>query len=162
MPTTTDRYPLEKKKVVKKTISAIFLYLVLFLVIFVPAHVFLWKIYSMILIIADVIFAAAVIAQPFYQYYYYKKYFYNVRVDFLVIQKGVLMVRETILNYDKIQDVYMDQDLLDRIFGLWDVHVSTATSMSGIEAHIDGINHDNGMKIRELILSKIRSGKPAK
>ena len=72
------------------------------------------------------------------------------------------MIRETILNYDKIQDVYMDQDLLDRIFSLWDVHVSTATVMSGAEAHIDGVNHDNALAIRELILSKIRQGKSAK
>ena len=50
----------------------------------------------------------------------------------------------------------MDQDLLDRLFGLWDVHVSTATFMSGWEAHIDGVKHDNAMEIREIILSKIR------
>ena len=70
------------------------------------------------------------------------------------------MVRETILNYDKIQDVYMDQDILDRVFGLHDVHVSTATAMSGYEAHIDGVNQNNALAIKEQILEKIRSKKP--
>ena len=53
----------------------------------------------------------------------------------------------------------MDQDILDRIFGLWDVHVSTATNMSGAEAHIDGVKHDNANAIKELILAKIRKAK---
>ncbi len=156
--TTIQQYPLEKRKVTKKTINAIIGWLILFLVIFLPLHIFVWNYYSTLLIIVDVIFVLILIIEPIYQYWYYKTYFYNVRSDFLVIKKGVIMPRETILNYDKLQDVYMDQDLLDRMFSLWDVHVSTATTMSGAEAHIDGVNHDNAIAIRELILSKIRKG----
>ena len=154
--TTIEKYPLEQRKVIKKTVAAIWSMFLLFLIVFLPAHIFLWKSYKTILIVIDVLYALNIIIQPFYQYLYYKKYFYDVRPDFLVIRKGVIMVRETILDYDKIQDVYMDQDLFDRMFSLWDVHVSTATSMSGVEAHIDGVNHENAMTIRELILDKIR------
>ena len=157
--TTIEKYPLEQKKVIKKTVAAIWGSFLLFLFVYLPAHIFLWKNYSTFIIIADILLGFGVVIQPFYQYWYYKKYFYDVRADFLVIKKGVIMVREIILDYDKVQDVYMDQDLFDRMFSLWDVHVSTATSMSGMEAHIDGVNHDNAMVIRELILAKIRSGK---
>lgn len=157
--TTIQQYPLEKRKVVKKTINAIIGWLILFLIIFLPLHIFLFQLYSNLLIIVDIIFALIIIIEPIYQYWYYKTYFYDVRYDFLVIKKGVIMPRETILNYEKIQDVYMDQDLLDRIFNLWDVHVSTATTMSGAQAHIDGVNHDNAIAIRDLILLKIRKGK---
>jgi len=157
--TTIQQYPLEKRKVVKKTINAIIGWSILFLIIFLPLHIFLFQIYSNLLIIVDIIFALIIIIEPIYQYWYYKTYFYDVRSDFLAIKKGVIMPRETILNYDKIQDVYMDQDLLDRIFNLWDVHVSTATTMSGAQAHIDGVNHDNAIAIRDLILLKIRKGK---
>lgn len=159
--TTIYMYPLEKKKIIKKTIAAYIIYLFL-LIIIVPLNIFLWNIYYKILLVVDFIYVLLFVIQPIYQTYYYKKYFYDVRLDFLAIKKGVIMIRETILNYDKIQDVYMDQDLLDRIFSLWDVHVSTATMMSGVEAHIDGVNHDNALAIRELILSKIRKGKSAK
>lgn len=69
------------------------------------------------------------------------------------------MPHETMLPYEKLQDVYMDQDLFDRMFNLWDVHVSTATAMSGYEAHIDGVNHENAEALRELILNKIRKQK---
>ena len=156
MLTTIQHYPLEKRKILKKTIGAILAWLLLYIIIFVPAHIFLWKDYSKSLIVIDIIFILILIIEPIYQYMYYKKYFYDVRTDFLAIKKGVIMPREAILNYEKIQDVYMDQDLLDRIFSLWDVHVSTATLMSGREAHIDGVNHDNAIAIRELILSKIK------
>ena len=157
--TTIQQYPLEQRKVVKKTISALFIWLTIFLVVLV-LHSFFWETFRLYLLIIDIIFILILIAEPIYQYYYYKKYFYDVRTDFLVIRKGVIMVRETILNYDKIQDVYMDQDILDRVFGLHDVHVSTATAMSGYEAHIDGVNQNNALAIKEQILEKIRSKKP--
>ena len=154
--TTIQQYPLEARKVAKKTIGAFIALILLFLIVFGPLHIYFWNLYSYFLAIVDVIFVIILILEPIYQYFYYKKYFYDVRQDFLVIKKGVIMPREAILNYEKIQDVYMDQDLLDRLFGLWDVHVSTATFMSGWEAHIDGVKHDNAMEIREIILSKIR------
>lgn len=69
------------------------------------------------------------------------------------------MPRETILPYEKLQDVYVDQDVFDRIFRLYDVHVSTATFMSGFEAHIDGVNKENAEAIREIILENIRKNK---
>ena len=156
---TIKQYPLEPIKVVKKTISALLVWLILFLVVLF-LHAFFWKMLSLYLLIADIVFLVIIILEPIYQYWYYRKYFYDVRNDFLVIKKGVIMVRETILNYDKIQDVYVDKDILDRIFGLYDVHVSTATAMSGYEAHIDGVNNQNASAVREQILEKIRSKKP--
>ena len=107
--TTIKQYPLEVRKVAKKTIGAFIALILLFLIVSVPAHMFLWKLYPKILIIADIIFVIILILEPVYQYFYYKKYFYDVRQDFLVIKKGVIMPREAILNYEKIQDVYMDR-----------------------------------------------------
>ncbi len=77
----------------------------------------------------------------------------------MVIRKGVITSRETTLPYTKIQDVYMDQDLLDRIFGLWDVHVSTPTVTSGVEAHLDGVNRKNAVALRDAILKQMHGKK---
>ena len=156
---TIDHYPLQPSKVVKKTISAVIVWAIVFLVILIPAHIYLWTTLSSLLVILDILALLVIVVQPLYQYLYYKDYFYDVAKDFLTIKKGVLTPRETILNYDKIQDVYVDQDILDRLFGLYDVHVSTATALSLAAAHIDGVNHDNATTIRELILSKIRKKK---
>lgn len=157
--TTSEMYPLDRAKIIKKSISSYVAYGILAAVILIPSYLFLFAISPMICYILSTIFLAIFIIIPIYQTAYYNKYFYDVRNDFLVIRKGVVMVRETTLNYDKLQDVYMDQDILDRIFGLWDVHVSTATNMSGAEAHIDGVKHDNANAIKELILAKIRKAK---
>ena len=158
--TTIQKYPLEKRKILKKSIGSVIIWIVLFLIILLLSYLPLNQaIYLNLRLIAIIILILILVIEPIYQYLYYKKYFYDVRQDFLVIKKGVVMSREVTLNYEKIQDVYMDQDLLDRTFSLWDVHVSTATLMSGSEAHIDGVNHDNALAIRELILSKIRRGK---
>jgi membrane protein YdbS with pleckstrin-like domain len=92
-----------------------------------------------------------------YENKYFDAYFYDAREDVLVIRKGWITPRETNLPYEKLQDVYMDQDIFDRFFRLWDVHVSTATTMSGMEAHVDGVNEENAEAIRKLLLAKIKS-----
>ena len=157
--TTIEQYPLERRKIAKKiTVAMIFWTIFLGIGLIVTAFLAnsisskFWIAFYSILVLYILIF----IIQVWYQTEYYKRYFYNIAPDFLVIKKGVIMPHETMLPYEKLQDVYMDQDLFDRMFNLWDVHVSTATAMSGYKSHIDGVNHDNAEKLRELILNKIR------
>lgn len=154
---TVENYPLEKRKIIKKTIKSTFFMYILFLIGPLWANLFLWNLYRIPLIILDVLFILFPLIEWLYQREYYKKYFYDIRTDFLVIKKGVIMPTETILPYDKLQDVYIDQDIFDRPFRLYDVHVSTATMMSGIQAHIDGVNKENGQLFREMILKNIKS-----
>jgi membrane protein YdbS with pleckstrin-like domain len=155
--TTVEKYPLEKRKIIKKTIKSTFNMYIFFLIIPLWANIFLWSLYQIPLMIIDALFIVYPLIQWVYQREYYKKYFYDIRSDFLVIKKGVIAPNETILPYDKLQDVYIDQDIFDRIFKLYDVHVSTATMMSGIQAHIDGVNKENGEIFREMILDNIKS-----
>ncbi len=65
--------------------------------------------------------------------------------------------RELTVPYQRIQDVYVDQDVLDVIFHLYDVHISTATDMSSVEAHIDGLSSTNARIIRDKILERVAS-----
>ncbi|MEM4663189.1 MAG: PH domain-containing protein [Candidatus Diapherotrites archaeon] len=110
--------------------------------------------------IACLLFIVVIILILFwYQTLYFEKYYYDIREDFLVIKKGVFAPRETVLPYEKIQDVYIDQDIFDRIFNLWDLHVSTATYLSGQEAHIDGVSLENGEAMKKMILEKIKTSK---
>ncbi|MEM5831733.1 MAG: PH domain-containing protein [Candidatus Aenigmatarchaeota archaeon] len=183
MVTTIEKYPLEKRKIIKKTIKATFSLYVLSFILFsigsswyhfinkenyefspiinfllYPFFEFLNFLYE-IKIYLIILLAIYPIFKFLYEVEYFKTYFYDVREGFLIIKKGVFMPRETILPYEKIQDVYVDQDLFDRIFNLYDVHVSTATILSGIEAHIDGVNKKNAEAIREIILENIRKSK---
>ncbi len=87
-----------------------------------------------------------------------KYYFYDATPQTLSIKKGVFSRNEIILPFKRLQDVYVDQDILDRIFGLYDVHVSSATATSATLSHIDGLNKENAEKVKTILLSKIHDG----
>ena len=166
---TIRQYPLEPTKVMKRFLASETGYAIWLVILSVLAIVASFAIgmtfptwnaisFSIIaIIILVLLFIAISIINWWYQAEYYRKYYYDIRENFLVIKKGVFMPSETILPFEKLQDVYMDQDLFDRMFNLWDLHVSTATIMSGAQAHIDGVNIKNGEAMREILLKKIKS-----
>lgn len=159
MSTTIESYPLDRKKITKRFIGNMIGWFILSLIISL-ALLFGMRLdlaAFLLLLIGLTLLSAA--WQWFYEHKYFEAYFYDVDRDFLKIKKDWITPRETILPYEKLQDVYVDQDLFDRILGLWDVHVSTATMASGMEAHIDGVNQENANKIRELLLEKISKKK---
>lgn len=94
-----------------------------------------------------------------YELWYMKSYQYDLTEDYVIIKKGPIAPQEITIPYDRIQDVYLDQDLLDRLFGLYDVHISTATVTSGVRAHIDGVDRKAALGLREIILKKIKEKK---
>lgn len=89
--------------------------------------------------------------------YYIKTYFYEDEGDFLTIRKGVFMPAEIHVQYLKMQDVYVDQDILDRILGIYDVHISSATYTSEMAAHIDGVSKESADGLKKLFLNNIKS-----
>ena len=101
------------------------------------------------------LFSILLFSLIFYQWLYVWTYFYDVDESFLKIRKGVLIRREITIPYNRIQDVYLDQDIMDHLLHLYDLYISTATPTSIIEAHIDGLNSQNAQKIRDLILAKV-------
>ena len=91
-----------------------------------------------------------------YQGLYFKAYYYDVTEDSLVVRKGVWFKNQISFNFSRVQDVYVDQDVLDKVFGLYDVHLATAAMTSAPMAHIDGLDEENASKIRDLLLEKIK------
>jgi membrane protein YdbS with pleckstrin-like domain len=102
-------------------------------------------------------FATLVFAVVAYEWLYIWTYYYDVGESFLKIRKGVIIRREITVPYGRIQDVYVDQDLMDHLFHLYDLYISTATEMSGLEAHVDGLNRQNAEKVRDLILGRVQA-----
>jgi len=174
---TREKFPLSEKKIIKKTIKSTLFWAItpLVILVFIAAPflaasaalnqgaILYW------LGPAALVFLAllAIICLPiyFYQRWYYAVYFYDLTPDFVKIRKGPITPREINIPYERIQDVYVDQDLLDRIFGLYDVHLSSATASSGQVAHIDGVEKAAADGLRELLLQtvkeKINKHKPA-
>jgi putative membrane protein len=95
------------------------------------------------------------LAYVLYTKAYINRYYYDFEEKFITIKKGVFSPTEIHVQYQKIQDVYVDQEIINRLFGLYDVHISSATTMSGMEAHINGVDFETSEVLKNLILSKI-------
>lgn len=100
-------------------------------------------------------FSVLVFYNPFWEALYFVTYHYDMDEKNVVIRKGVIAKREITLPFAKITDVYVDRDILDVIFSLYDVHISTPTVESGKFAHIDGVDRAGAKKLRQLILDRV-------
>jgi len=161
--------PLEPRKVIKKSLESIIVWLLIVLMI---VFFFSWMptqattpgteadINQMASIIKNwtwIGYIAMVVLSIFYQYLYYKFYYYNFQEDLAEIKKGVVSQATGHVNYPRIQNIYLDQDILDRIMGLYDVHYETAGESSAFYSHVDGLNKTNADKLVQFLLAKTKN-----
>lgn len=100
--------------------------------------------------------AITVLFSFLYEYFYYKMYKYDFKEDDAQITKGVFTRASGHVRYAKFQNIYVDQDFWDRVFGLYDVHYETAGETSGFYSHIDGLNKDNSAKLVDFLSQKAK------
>ncbi len=159
---TKTEFPLSQRKPLKKTIPVIALFLIIFIgvaislsLIAINLDLFSRDLILPILVILFVLFSCISIFSYIYQVWYFKLYYYELSDDFIIIKKRVFTPREITIPYERVQDVYVDQDILDRIFGIYDVHLSSATISSGMEAHIDGLEKAAALGLRDKLLVRV-------
>ena len=160
------QYPLSPKKFTKKMISRIpdsIIYSIILGAFSAVGSIFLSGEYPSFETALTSFFSAAIVVfvlliALFAWYYktYIRLYFYEGGENFITIKKGVFAPKEIHVQYQKVQDVYVDQDILDRIMGLYDVHIASATATSGMEAHIDGVEKDVAEGLKNFFLAKIQ------
>ncbi len=166
---TRSKYPLHPRKIIKKTISQVFFWIFsLFIFGLVASFAFSDQvdinnlIGVFVSIILRFILPASIImvvVSALYQYWYFLTYYYELGEEHCTIRKGPITPTEVVITYDRIQDIYVDQDVLDRILGIYDVHISTATVASGIHAHIDGVERDAAYGLRDQFLYEVKKRK---
>lgn len=159
--TQTD-FPLSPKKVIKKTLGATIAWIILLgIVLGILGLINLNRgemnpIFGTLMVAIFTLLILIVLATYLYQQWYLSTYFYDLAADYIVIKKDPITPREITIPYERIQDVYVDQDILDRIFGLYDVHLSSATISSGMEAHIDGVEKNSADGLRAILLQTVK------
>lgn len=89
-----------------------------------------------------------------YEYLYYRLYNYNFEEKHAEITKGIIARSTGHIKYERIQNVYVDQDFWDRIFGLYDVHYETAGEKSASYLHVDGLDQTNADKLIAFLNQK--------
>lgn len=92
-----------------------------------------------------------------FEYLYYKFYYYSFRENNAEIKKGVISSATGHVRYERLQNIYVDQDIWDRIFGLYDVHYETAGETSGFYSHVDGLNKENSDKLVKFLNDQINN-----
>lgn len=165
MSKTREQFPLCPSKPIKKTLGGMIVWLITWIFIIVPMifgiilnsqnsnGLSFWL--SLILLGWIVLTLIIFVITYIYERWYYEVYYYDLNDNFIVIRKGVVTPREISIPYERVQDVYVDQDILDRLFNMYDVHLSSATISSGMEAHIDGVEKPAADGLRELLLKTI-------
>ncbi len=161
-----QQYPLSPRKFWKKIIEKLAAFYALgiiaaivdFVAIFMGRDSYdsgtsaiLWGVF----IIGFIFVAIITILYGWYVKVYIRRYYYDSEEHFITIKKGVFAPTEIHVQWQKIQDVYVDQDILDRIMGLYDVHIASATASSGIEAHIDGVEQVAAEGLKQILLNKV-------
>lgn len=177
MSKTREQFPLSTKKVLKKTLASLLIWFIIlvifcaiFLIFIIPFSNQFFNVYrfkygtsyinpssfiNIAIFISMALFLLTTVITYLYQKWYYDVYFYDLNSDYIVIKKGPITPREITIPYERIQDIYVDQDLFDRFFGLYDVHLSSATISSGMEAHIDGVEKPAADGLRALLLQTV-------
>ncbi|MCX8195329.1 MAG: PH domain-containing protein [Candidatus Micrarchaeota archaeon] len=150
--TLRETYPLHPNKVIKKFIenaafiilSSLFISIILFL-------------FSSILLTAVLCLLLLVLVGIYWwSKEYYKVYFYDLSGNGLKIKKGVFFPHSITIPLEKVSDVYIDQDIFDRILGLYDLHFSSASATSGAFAHIDGLDRATTYRLRALLMKSFK------
>lgn len=149
---TREKYPLSHKKIIKKSLGS---WIGLFtLATFVALIVGAGTESAMSSLITFLILFGPLAGLVYlYQLWYFNVYYYDLNADFIVIRKNPITPKEINIPYERVQDIYMDQDIMDRIFGIYDVHLSSATISSGMEAHIDGLEKTAADGLKNELLS---------
>jgi membrane protein YdbS with pleckstrin-like domain len=157
-----QQFQLSSRKFWKKVLTVGITYGAIFLMLIVVLGISTFQEDSSFVVGVSFFFVALyVLIMFFYSIYvsaYIKRYYYSEDADFVTIKKGVFTLAEIHVQYSKIQDVYVDQDIVDRMLGLYDVHIASATMGSALEAHIDGVNAQNAEGLKNLLLQSIKTG----
>jgi uncharacterized membrane protein YdbT with pleckstrin-like domain len=67
---------------------------------------------------------------------------------------GILVRREVILNYSRIQDIHLHSNVFERWLGLARIEIQTAAGSSGSEMTLEGLPDPEGM--RNFLYSRMR------
>lgn len=94
----------------------------------------------------------AVVAMIFAIIAYFKFYFY-LKGDELIIEKGVLRKSKVSIPLDRVQTINKEQNLIHRIFSVVKLKIDTAGSVKN-EFELDALSEEKADALRDLLLSK--------
>lgn len=90
-------------------------------------------------------------------YFRYHTMRYRFDAEGIHMKWGILMRREIMLNYSRIQDIQLKSNVVERWLGLVRIEVQTASGSSGSEMTLEGIEDPTAM--RDFLYSRMRGAR---
>jgi uncharacterized membrane protein YdbT with pleckstrin-like domain len=79
---------------------------------------------------------------------------YRFDAEGIHMKWGILLRREIMLNYSRIQDIQLRSNLFERWFGLTRIEIQTASGSAGSEMVLEGLL--NFVQVRDFLYSRMR------
>src|SRR5262245_11649745 len=90
-------------------------------------------------------------------YFRYHTMRYTFDAEGIHMRWGILLRREVMLNYSRIQDIQLRANVVERWLGLTRIEIQTASGSSGSEMVLEGLL--NFVEVRDFLYSRMRGAK---
>lgn len=90
-------------------------------------------------------------------YFRYHTMRYRFDAEGIHMRWGILMRREVMLNYSRIQDIQLRSNVIERWLGLARIEIQTASGSAGSEMVLEGLL--NFVAVRDFLYSRMRGAR---
>src|SRR6187402_346630 len=127
----------------------------------VPAHIAsivrpsppLWKYYVLKALASTIVFPVTLLLL----YFRYHTMQYRFDAEGIHMRWGILMRREVMLNYSRIQDIQLRANVVERWLGLARIEIQTASGSAGAQMTLEGLL--NFVEVRDFLYSRMRGAR---
>lgn len=127
----------------------------------IPAHIAaierpgpeLWKYYILQAIASFIAFPVTIVLL----YFRYHTMRYRFDDEGIHMRWGILMRREVMLNYSRIQDIQLRANVVERWLGLARIEIQTASGAAGAQMTLEGLL--NFVEVRDFLYSRMRGAR---
>ena len=90
-------------------------------------------------------------------YFRYHTMRYRFDAEGIHMRWGILLRREIMLNYSRIQDIQLRSNVIERWLGLARIEIQTASGSAGSEMVLEGLL--NFVQVRDFLYSRMRGAR---
>lgn len=169
-----NNYPLSKKIIISRAMYAPYysVMIVLLLTFITVIQPYRYQVYlhmynilpafirdedrlTLIIEIAVISFLCACI----YQYFYFKTYYFSLDATNVTIKKGLMTRTQIMIPYERIQEVSLQQNFINRLLGIYTLNFNSAAYYSKKASCIEGLQKQAADTLHQFAAQQIRNKK---